>query len=329
MLRCAILRRLPKNPQASCRKSPRYRQSLVGKLCHQTRSLSFLPIVSSHDTAQEKSSRDELEKLPPIQISDERSVPSPTVPGLIGSTSIESSRHIIDADSRGDTPAQANYFSASLADGTIIHSSGPRTLSEFEGLVSVIAKVWKQYSQDISSQVSAQNIGMEIWGNPEIDSTVSARIYEMEVGRGLRKRYYYTWFVPTNTTNIEILKSGILSGTWPKTRKSLVKALKTHVGSVDQHGSLSMLSPPGPHPLHSAFKKLVSMFAYSGVPFKDYAWSVVLDASTIVSPIPPMEIESNEFKSLAAIIWQWLQQDSLLREALSKDISHVQIMYVS
>jgi hypothetical protein len=130
--------------------------------------------VSSHDTAQEKSLRDELEKPLPIQISDKRSVPSSTASGPIGSTSIESLQDIIDADSHGDTPAQGNHFSATLADGAIIHTSGLRTLSGFEGLVPVVAKVWKKYSHDINSQVSAQNIGMAIWGKPEIDSTVSA-----------------------------------------------------------------------------------------------------------------------------------------------------------
>lgn len=49
MLRCAILRRVSKNPQSSCRRFFLYQQSLTGIFCHQKRSLGFLPIVSGDE----------------------------------------------------------------------------------------------------------------------------------------------------------------------------------------------------------------------------------------------------------------------------------------
>jgi hypothetical protein len=139
--------------------------------------------------------------------------------------------------------------------------------------------------------------------------------------------YYYKWSVPTNTTNIEILESGIASVAWSKTRKILARALENHVGSVDQHGSLTTLSPPSPHALYPAFKDFERIFAYGST--HPQPVSVVLDDSTIVSPIPDTVIESGIFLSLATVISQWWQQEQGLRSEPLKGLTHIRVMYVS
>jgi hypothetical protein len=125
-----------------------------------------------------------------------------------------------------------------------------------------------------------------------------------------------------------MLESKNLHGDWPSIRKPLVKALENHIGSVDRHGSLMMLSPPSTHALYYAFRDLERMFACDTMSPEGQYMSVVLDDATIVSPAPSAVIKSGTFLSLATIVWQWWQQEQGLRSQASGSTTLIRIMYV-
>lgn len=207
--------------------------------------------------------------------------------------------------------------------GTIVHNSLNMTRPQFEQVVMKTSEIWKQCSHEIRSHVSAENIGIAVQEIRDSDSTILASIYDIEPSRGPRTLYYYRWSIPTNSTNTTILKS---SRHWSATRACLIKALENHVGAVDPGGSLVMLSRPRPHTLYSAFKETERIFAYDkGI--KSHAMSVVLDQSTLLSPIPGLLLESDAFLSMTIIVWQWLQQERGLRGEAPSGMTHVRIMY--
>lgn len=330
MLRCMIARRFLKNRQASCQELLSFRQSLAGKL-YQTRSLSFLPIVSSHDTAKEGlSQKDELDQSRVLHTPVDICVTSPEISKPCDNTITERPHGKDDANSHGGSPTQHGYFSASLADGTIVHNLlRNMTLSQFEQVVILTSEIWKQCSHEIRSHVSAQSLGIAVWGLRDDDSTISARIYDIDASRGPRTVHHYKWSISTNNTNTTILERRGLPHAWNRTRKTLVSALENHVGSVDRDGSLVMLFRPSPHALYSAFKDIDRIFAYDVPATTHHPMSVVLDNRTFVSPIPGAVIESGTFLSLATISWQWWQQEQDLRNEALSGTTNVRIMYVN
>lgn len=90
-----------------------------------------------------------------------------------------------------------------------------------------------------------------------------------------------------------------------------------------------MLSPPSSHALYPTFKDFERIFAYAGQNLTNHLVSVVLDDSTIVSPISDTVIESGIFLSLATVISQWWQQEQGLRSEPLKGLTHIRVMYVS
>ena len=327
MLSCAILRRFTRNPQASCRKLPSHRQNLVKKLtCRQSRSLSFLPIVSSHDTAHKEPSRtDGFDKPRIARTSDERSVSRPTVTLPQKHTTSETSHDIDSADFHRESPDQENYFSASLVDGTVVYNVRRcPNLSHFEDSVLMIAKIWKQCSHEIIPEVAAQNIGIALETKSADGSAIFVGIHDM--AENTSTIHSYKCCISTTNGNVSVQKSSPLHFSLRKIRKRITKALENHVGFVDQHGSLVMLSRPNPHALYPAFKNLERICAYVG--HQTHAVSAVLDDSTVVSPVPGVVIEPEVFLSLAKMIWQWWQLDQGIRNEALSGTTHIRIMYV-
>lgn len=324
MLRLVTVRRVLKNPRITCQELLSFRQNLAGKL-YQTRSLSFLPIVSSLDTTKEEPpQKSELEKPRVIHTPDDRCVTSSESPEPHDNATIENRHDIDDEKFYGESPAQSEYFSASLADGSIVHTLYRNTtLSQFGRLASETSKFWKQHSHLVRNQISAQNFGLAVWPGPDSEPIVSAKIYDIDASRGPRAVYGYRW----NVSNLSIIESKRLSGRWTSVGNVLSRALENHVGSVDQHDSLVLLSPPAPHPLFHAFKEIKRIFAHDR-PTKSNPISVVLGERSLVSPIPGFSIESDTFLSLTKLVWQWLQHERGLRGEALSPMTHVRIMYV-
>jgi hypothetical protein len=282
--------------------------------------------VPSHDTAQTTSSRNhERDEPPAVQRLDHTHIVDATP------SEFRDHKRIVtcNVDSDGETPAQLNRYSATLADGTIVHSSG-RSInqSQFEDLVLMVSEIWKQRSDEISSKLSAQNIGIQVWRQTDQDSSLSTKIYDIGIGRGPRTALREEWSLPVKDSTPSTLTSSHVSLRWRESRKSLMKALENHVVSVDRHGSLTTISPPSVHALYSAFENLERIFAYEHWNADSLSASVVLDDSTIVTPAPASVIASNTFLSLATIVWQWWQQEQGLLSEASESITLIRIMYV-
>jgi hypothetical protein len=329
MLRCAISRNLPRSLQISPRWSLSCGQRLAEKSCHQTRLLSFLPIVSSLDTAQKTSTRESgFHKHLTIQSPDGMVDPDQSASGPRNDTGLEKS----DAASFGENAAQLGHYSATLADGTIVHNDlEPVTLSQFEDLVSLISQIWTQYSSKIIPQVSAYNIGIQVWTHPDHTSSLFTRIYDTGKGsRGYRRTWHYEWSLPLNGSNFSIVESRYLPRIRVIPQNLFLEALKNHIGSVDRHGSLTKTSPPSPHTLYYVSRDLKRMFACNieDPEAKSQSMSVVLDDGTIVSPTPSAVIETGPFLSLATIVWQWWQQEQSIRSEVSEITTLIRMMYV-
>lgn len=115
-------------------------------------------------------------------------------------------------------------------------------------------------------------------------------------------------------------------------RSALMKALKNHIGSVDQHGSLMMLYPPVSHALSSQFQQYEESFVYDSGRYKGEPMAIVLGENAIVTPIPASIIAMTReaLLSLAIPIWQWWRRE---RPSVPKDqhriIDNIRIMHVT
>jgi hypothetical protein len=238
MLRCAILRGAPKSSQTSLRKPFFSRQSLAKKPCHQTRSLSFLRIVSSHDTTQTKSSLENgLDEHLAIPSPADGNVPDQAALDLRNNTSTGTINDNNDADLQGESPTQPNYFSASLADGTIVHNlKGDISQSQFRDLVLQISQFWKQHSQEIMTELSAENIGIAVlrvpeeWILPGERSSLSTKIYDISEGRGCRTMLRCRWSIRENHRGFAMPGTKDKRMNWSQTRRLLLSGLENHIG---------------------------------------------------------------------------------------------------
>lgn len=152
---------------------------------------------------------------------------------------------VTDADSDEASATGTTHFSASLADGTIVHLKNSFiNLSHFKGLVLTISKIWKQHSDKIIPQLFAQNVGIAISSGVHNhrdfgQDVLSTTIYDAGVGRGSRKIFSYTRSVSADRSQFSCLHFTDRSNErWAgrsNIRSALVKALKNYIGSVDQH----------------------------------------------------------------------------------------------
>jgi hypothetical protein len=102
MLRCASPGSLPRSLQISYRWSLVCCQSLTEKSCHQIRLLSFLPIVSSLDTAQKTSSPENgPNKHLTFDKTNDKHISDQTASELGNRTSTETPRDADDVDLQG------------------------------------------------------------------------------------------------------------------------------------------------------------------------------------------------------------------------------------
>ncbi|KEQ61926.1 uncharacterized protein M437DRAFT_25949, partial [Aureobasidium melanogenum CBS 110374] len=362
MLRCAILKRVSKDLQPSYRRFLLYQQSLTGISCHQKRQVGFLPIVSSHDLPKKESSwntgfgtgiepkitRDSSHESSTNAVSQheiyssknnsQSTIPEPQTRG-----STKTSPGVADADPNGGFPAEATQFSASLADGTIVHLKDSLiTLSHFKDLVLTISQIWKQHSDKIIPQLFVQNVGISIHKGIHHDryfgqDALHTTIYDAGVGRGPRRIYSYLWSVSADRTQFSCLQHTVRSNErWAgrkSLRKALMKALKNYIGSVDQHGSLELLSSPVSHACCSRFEQYERCFAYDTSPSNIVKpMSIILDEHAVISPVPDPDaaVTREELLSLAAPIWQWWRRERpLVRENVQNHITNIRIMYVA
>ena len=283
--------------------------------------------MSSHDTAHKELSRvDGFDKPHIAQTSDERSVSRPTATLPQKHTTSEPSHDIDSADFHRESPDQENYFSASLVDGTVVYNVRRcPNLSHFEDSVLMIAKIWKQCSHEIIPEVAAQNIGIALGTKSADGSVIFIVIHDM--AESMSTMHPYSCYISTTNEYVSVHKSPHVHTKFRKIRKKFLKALENHVGSVDQHGSLVMLSRPNSHALYPAFKNLERISAYV-IGNHAHAVSAVLDDSTVVSPVPGVVIEPEVFLSLAKMIWQWWQLDQGIRNEALSGTTHIRIMYV-
>lgn len=93
----------------------------------------------------------------PILKSDSQSIEESTIPEPQTRGCTKTFSGVADADRDGGTPAEMTQFSASLADGTIVHLYNSLIdLSQFKDLLSTVSKIWKQHSDEIIPHLSAQ-----------------------------------------------------------------------------------------------------------------------------------------------------------------------------
>lgn len=177
-------------------------------------------------------------------------------------------------------------------------------------------------------QLSAQNIGVQVWTDPNHNSRLLTKIYDIEVGKGSRMVLHYKWSVAVKDSGFSISQSKKAPRDWHSIRKPLLKALENHIGCFGRHGYLMTLSPPSPHALYPAFEALERMFVYDTGINEGHYVSVVLDDSTVISPAPAAVIESDRVLSLATIAWQWWQQEQDSRSEASESTTLIRIMYV-
>ena len=232
-----------------------------------------------------------------------------------------------NADFHGKSPAHPNHFSATLADGTIVHSGKEKiTQSQFADLVSMVVKIWKQCSHEIIPKLPAQRVGILVYQRSGEDSRFTLRIYDNGVGGGYRRMFFQDW--SASKEDLVRLSTHMLDcEPFTRIRRMLVKALENHVGPVDQYGSLAVLASPAPHTLYHEFMDDERIFGYD-VPAVKYPMSVVLDDRTFVSPIPEVMIKHSIFLSFAMMSWQWWQQEQGLRSEALSGMTNVRIMYV-
>lgn len=326
MLRCVIAKRILRNPQKPWQELFSIRQCSAGKL-YQTRSLSFLPIVSSFDTTKKESSQKKgLDKPRIIHKSDNTCDTSLEYSEPYDNAGTEPP-DVDNADFHEKAPAHPNHFSATLADGTIVHSGKEKiTQSQFADLVSMVVKIWKQCSREIIPKLPAQRVGILVSQTSGEDSRFTLRIYDNGVGGGRRRMFTQDWLA--SKEDLVLLSSQMQDGTpFTWTRIMLVKALENHVGPVDQYGALAMLASPAPHTLYHEFMDFERLFGYKALAAK-YPMSVVLDDRTFVSPIPEAVIEPSIFLSLATMSWQWWQQEQGLQSEALSEMTNIRIMYV-
>jgi hypothetical protein len=247
-----------------------------------------------------------------------------------------------DVDSKEGLPAETTQFSASLADGTIVNlKHSVINLSQFKGLVLTISKIWKQHSDKIIPHLSAQKIGIGIhkgvYHSPDVRQDVlHTAIYDAGVGGGQRKIFSYLWSISADRSQFSCLHHNAMY-TWKWAgrtgiRSGLVNALKNYIGSVDQHGSLMMLSSPVAHALYSKFQQYEESFVYNLGPYKGEPMSVVLGENAIVTPIPASIIAMTraELLSLAVPIWQWWRRERpSVRQDQHGSITNIRIMHVT
>ena len=104
MLRCVLLKRVTRQSQTLCHTLLSCRRNSGGKL-YQARSLSFLPIVSSLDTAKEKlPQKNELDKPRIIHTPDDTCVSSPEDSEPYGNVSTETPHGEDYAKLQGQSP---------------------------------------------------------------------------------------------------------------------------------------------------------------------------------------------------------------------------------
>ena len=327
MLRCVITKRILRNPQKPWQELSSIRQCSAGKL-YQTRSLGFLPIVSSLDTTKKESPQKKgLDKPRIIHKPDNTCDISLECSEPYDNAGTETPHDVDNADLHEKPPAHSNHFSATLADGTIVHSGWEKvTQSQFADLVSMVVKIWKQCSHEIIPKLPAQRVGILVYQRLGEDSRFTLRIYDNGVGGGRRRMFTQYWLA--SKEDLVLLSSQMQDGksfTW--TRVMLVKALENHVGTVDQYGALAMLASPAPHTLYHEFADFERLFSYKDLAAK-YPMSVVLDDRTFVSPISEAVIEPSIFLSLATMSLQWWQQEQGLQSEALSGMTNVRIMYV-
>lgn len=204
-----------------------------------------------------------------------------------------------------------------------------------------ISKIWKLHSDKIIPRLSAQTVGIAIQRGIYYKEyfrqvVLRTRIFDAGVGNGSRKIIDHIWSMTSDRSQFScLLQSTLDKSSWKGRtglRSELVQALKNHIGSVDQHGSLEMHAPPVAHPLYFNHQQHEECFMYERSDQKGEHLSIVLDENAIVTPVPASitAVTRETLLSLAVPIWRWWR---LERPSVRKDqhgiITNIRIMYVS
>lgn len=108
--------------------------------------------------------------------------------------------------------------------------------------------------------------------------------------------------------------------------------MKNYIGSVDEHGSLMIFSPPVSHALLSEFQQYEENFVYDSGPYKGEPMAIVLGKNAIVTRIPAsiIAMTRESLLSLAIPIWQWWRRERpSVPKAQHEIITNIRVMYVT
>ncbi|THX53381.1 hypothetical protein D6D06_06136 [Aureobasidium pullulans] len=342
MLRCAFLRRALRNPRHHYQQGLQYRQSEYGPQVHPARWLGFLPLATNDEIAGKDPTSNIGDKTrndtDPGQSNGsdttlrlaKRDVNSISSFSTISPTTTQSCTETQEPETEhfdGSRRRDRTFFSASLFDGTITFlRDGLIDLNGFKDLVMIVDGLWRKDSRDISSRLPAQNIGLGIREGKFRDGSLSANVWDIDVGTGTRPRLIYELIIPDKhspcRTNAWVLRRFI-----PDTKlHSWRKALKNYVGAVDHASSLNLFDPSIIHPLAHEMERYEQQFGLRECTARPpNPMSFDLATHTIVSPSSVMVMTLEGFLTKATVLWQC---HSLLAPDNSDAMTFVQIRQV-
>ncbi|THY79470.1 hypothetical protein D6C87_08987 [Aureobasidium pullulans] len=356
MLRCAFLRRAPRNPRHHYQQGLQYRQSEYWPQVHPARWLGFLPLATNDEIAGkdpasnigdktgnvtdpgQSNGSDTTLRLAKLDVNSTSSFStiSPTTTQSCTETQEPETEHF-DGGRRRDR----TFFSASLFDGTIMFLwDGLIDLNGFKDLVMIVDGLWRKDSRDMSSRLPAQNIGLGIREGKFRDGFLSVNVWDIGVGTGTRPRLIYELIVPDEPSpcraNAWVLRCFIpdtKTYSWRKgTGAGLFRALKNYVGAVDHASSLNLFDPSIIHPLAHKMERFEQQFGLRECTTRPpNPMSFDLATHTIVSPSSVMVMTLEGFLTKATVLWQWWQRidsHSLLAPDNSDAMTFVQIRQV-